>query len=156
LITTSSFSKVAYEEKLPFIPLEQEIDQLIAGGGKKMAVKLQVAKETAARIGEILSIKWCDVDFATKTLRINQPEKHSLPRICRISDKLVNMLNALPRKSERIFGNISVICCTKLLAYQRKQVANKLHNPRINQIHFHTLRHSTYNNSSATKTSKTL
>ena len=35
-----------HEHKIPFVPLEQEIDQLIAGCGKKMAVFLQGLKET--------------------------------------------------------------------------------------------------------------
>lgn len=35
------------EKKIPFIPMEQEIDALIAGSNKKLAAFLQLLKETA-------------------------------------------------------------------------------------------------------------
>jgi integrase/rubredoxin len=40
------------QEKIPFIPLEQEIDALIAGCSRKIATILQLLKETGIRIGE--------------------------------------------------------------------------------------------------------
>ena len=42
--------KIKAEQKLPFIPTEAEIDQLIAGCGKKTAAFLQVLKDTYRRI----------------------------------------------------------------------------------------------------------
>ena len=49
------FNKPRYEriEKLPFIPLENEIDLLIGGCSPKTSTVLQTLKETGARIGEI-------------------------------------------------------------------------------------------------------
>lgn len=44
--------KTRVERKLPFIPTEAEIDQLIAGMGKKTATFLQVLKDTGARSAE--------------------------------------------------------------------------------------------------------
>ena len=43
--------------KLPFIPKETEIDQLIAGCSQRMATFLQMLKETGARCGEIWTLK---------------------------------------------------------------------------------------------------
>jgi len=40
------------ERKIPFIPTKQEIDQLIAAAGKKLAVFLEMLKETGMRRGE--------------------------------------------------------------------------------------------------------
>jgi integrase len=61
-----NFNRPRYEriEKLPFIPLESEIDALISGTGPKTSTTLQLLKETAARIGEVWSLKWTDIDFA--------------------------------------------------------------------------------------------
>ncbi|RLG99355.1 hypothetical protein DRO19_02500, partial [Candidatus Bathyarchaeota archaeon] len=84
--------------KLPFIPTEQEIDTLIAGCGKVTAAALQIAKETGMRIGEILRLKWTDIDVERKLIVFNQPEKHGSQQIFRISDKLLKMINSLPRK----------------------------------------------------------
>ncbi|MEM1551688.1 MAG: tyrosine-type recombinase/integrase [Candidatus Bathyarchaeia archaeon] len=61
------------EESIPFIPLEREIDELIASCNKRTATLLQVLKETGARIGEVAKLKWIDFDPERRTLRI-QPE----------------------------------------------------------------------------------
>jgi integrase len=127
------------EKSIPFIPLEREIDELIASCNKRIATLLQVLKETGARIGEAARLKWVDFDTERRTLKIS-PEKGSNPRIFHISDKLAGMLNNLPRKNEYIFNpNTKAL----RLAYnkQRKKAAVKLNNPRLNYISFHTFRH---------------
>jgi integrase len=127
--------------KLPFIPHEREIDDLIAGCNRYIATFLQVIKETGARAGEVFNLKWIDIDLEGRTIRIT-PEKGSNPRIFRISNKLVGMLNSLPRRSERVFSNHSSLrslSCT--FERNRKRIAYKLGNPRILKISFHTLRH---------------
>ena len=53
-------------QKLPFIPLEKEIDDLIAGCGRKVATFLQLLKETGMRAGEAWKLKWTDIDFQRK------------------------------------------------------------------------------------------
>jgi integrase len=131
--------KYRAERKLPFLPLETEIDQLIAGTSKTVAAALQVAKETAARLGEIGRLKWTDVDFERRLIAVNEPEKGSNPRIIPVTAKCVEMLSHLPRKGERIFKNIK--CASATLIQQRNHLAYKLGNPRLRQIHFHTLRH---------------
>ncbi|MEM3629154.1 MAG: tyrosine-type recombinase/integrase [Candidatus Bathyarchaeia archaeon] len=106
-----------------------------------MAAFLQIAKETGARAGEIFDLKWTDIDFERKTLSIT-PEKGSDPRILRISDKLIAMLQNMPKKSERVFSNYKSLK-TLSLAFQRyrKRIAFRLGNPRLLRISFHTLRH---------------
>ena len=44
-------------EKLPFVPLEVEVDQLISGVGRKVATFLQLIKETGARAGEAWKLR---------------------------------------------------------------------------------------------------
>jgi integrase/predicted RNA-binding Zn-ribbon protein involved in translation (DUF1610 family) len=125
--------------EMPFIPTEAEIDQLIAACGKKLSALLQLIKETGVRIGEACRIRWIDLDLEQKTLRV-QAEKNSKPRIFRISDKLISMLNMLPKKNERIFPNIPQSLENRFRT-ARKRIALKLNNPRLMEIHFHTIRH---------------
>lgn len=127
--------------KLPFIPTEREIDEVIAGCSKQMATFLQVLKETGARRGEAYNLKWTDIDFVRRTIRINAPEKGSNPRIFRMSEKLVAMLGSLPRTRDRIWIYKTAYNLEKGFRRQRKRVAHKLGNSRILQIHCHTLRH---------------
>jgi integrase len=126
--------------KIPFIPTEKEIDTLIAGSGKKLATFLQLLKETGARSGELQNVKWTDLDYERRTIRI-APEKNSNPRILKVSSKCIGMVMTLAKKSQKIFGDINPNTLRTGLGHQRKRIAQKLNNPRLNQIHFHTLRH---------------
>lgn len=127
--------------KLPFVPTETEIDQLIAGCSRKFTPLLQLLKETGVRIGEASQLKWIDVDLENGTLRVT-PEKGSNPRMFQISNKLRAMLTELQRTatSEKVLPR-SVRNQRRIFQRQRKKVAAKLHNPRIEKITFHTFRH---------------
>jgi integrase len=125
--------------KLPFIPTEDEINNLIAGCNKKTSVFLQLLKETGMRCGEAFLLKWTDFNFENRTVDIT-PEKGSEPRQLKISTQLIAMLNSLPKETEQPFG-----CSNRHFArtfrIQRSKVAYKLKNDRIRKISFHTLRH---------------
>ena len=126
--------------KLPYIPLEKDVDELIASCGKKLSAVLQLLKETGMRIGEALKLNWDDIDVVQRTITLNNPEKNGTPRIFKVSEKLVMMLNRLPRDDNRIFANTWRGVFNNFNA-QRKRSAKKLGNPRLLKIHFHTLRH---------------
>ncbi len=129
--------------KLPFIPKETEIDQLIAGCSKRMATFLQTLKETGSRCGEVWRLKWDDIDFESKVVNIT-PEKNSNPRVTHLSDKLLDMLRQQPKNyGEYVFSrpNMRVDNHAVTFQQQRKRIAKKIGNPRILKIHFHTLRH---------------
>ncbi|MDH5787003.1 MAG: site-specific integrase [Candidatus Bathyarchaeota archaeon] len=108
--------------------------------GKKTATFLQILKESGARRGEIGRLQWTDVDTNSGTIRINSPLKGSSARIVRISGKAMAMINAMPRTSDYVF-NPNTSTMAKGFMKQRNRLAKKLQNPRLKQIHFHTLRH---------------
>jgi integrase len=141
---------------VPFVPHETEIDALISGSGKKMAVLLLTLKETAMRLGEAWQLEWKDLDIENRTLTCNHPEKHSKARIFKISGQLANMLENLPKINQYVFncgvrtqfGHEDIKTRMHnlkrqkaLLAHPRKRIAEKLKNPRILNIHYHTFRH---------------
>jgi len=121
--------------------LESEIDALIACSGKKISALLQLLKETGMRIGEALRLKWTDIDYKRNLIILNEPEKGSEPRIFKVSNLLISKLNKLPKTSEKIFGDKSREAVSNNFRIQRKRIANKLGNPRLLKISFHTLRH---------------
>ena len=128
--------------KIPFVPKETEIDQLIAGCTPKLATFLQLLKETRARCGEIWHCTEDDFDFITNTVTIT-PEKNSNPRIFKMSPKLVGMMQNLSRSygkyyfapPERTIDGFRIN-----FEQQRRRIATKLNNPRIKKIMFKTLR----------------
>jgi integrase len=131
--------RIKIEARIPFIPTETELDLLIASCGKRMATLLQTLKETGARISEAVKLKWIDLSTEQKTLNIT-PSKNSNPRLLPISNKLLNMINQLPHNEQTIFAkNISGLRTS--FDAQRKTTSQKLQNPRIQKISFHTFRH---------------
>jgi len=136
--------KCKTERKNPFIPRQEEINDLIAGSPQTVATLLQLLRETGARVGEALRLKWTDIDFEKQIIFLNEPEKGSDPRIFNKSDlspKLMNMLNSLPRINERVFGGKTRNSLKNTFSRVRARLANKLQNPRLLEVHFHTLRH---------------
>jgi integrase len=124
-----------------FIPTEEELNQLVAGLGKKTATQVQMIMETGMRIGECLSLKWASLNEKDNILTLNTPEKHSLPRVFKVSSKLLMMIQALPKKNEKIFGVTTAKDAQRCFARSRKKIAQKIGNPRLAKIHFHLMRH---------------
>lgn len=141
-LTWKDAPKYKLPQKLPFIPLEEELDQLIAGCSPQMSIFLQLLKETGMRRGEALNLKWTDIDLRTGTVRVT-PLKGGNPRLFKISSALVTRLNYLRRRntSDRVFSYKNAFYLQKSFEKQRKRIARKLENSRLLQIHFHTFRH---------------
>jgi hypothetical protein len=85
------------EEIIPFVPEEEDLDCLIAAcRSRQMATYLQCLKETFGDTGEVLRIEHEDVSGNIVT--INHPVKGHLPRQIEVSDRLIAMLNSLPKR----------------------------------------------------------
>jgi integrase len=135
-----NFRKWKNQSKIPWIPLESEVDQLIAACRLRMATFLQLLKETGVRSGEAWRLEWKDIDVEHGIVTVNKPEKNGLPRQLKVSSKLVAMVNSLPKVNSKVW-NGNVRSFTSSFMGQRNRIAKKLQNPRMKQIHFHTLRH---------------
>jgi len=131
-------------KRLPFIPLENEIDMLISALPRKISVFCQLIKETGARPGEAWNLKWTDINPHDNTITINNPEKNSNPRVIKVSSALISRILCLPRKTEWIFKpnpRAKLKTLARKFQRSRKQISAELHNPRIQKISFLTLRH---------------
>ncbi len=127
------------EEIIPFIPEEGELDQLIAAAhSKRMAAYLQTLKETYTDPGEAIPIE--REDIAGNLIAIKHPVKNHRPRTLQVSDKLIAMLNMLPRDSKRVFN-----CNYNNVGYGfnrlKKRVAARTKNDRILHIELRSFRH---------------
>jgi integrase len=97
-------------------------------------------KETGMRIGELCQLKRMDIDTERKAVSIT-PEKGSNPRILPISDKLIGMLNKLPRNHGEYVFQPKKRMLRDYFCTQRKKIAERFQNPRLMKISFHTFRH---------------
>ena len=133
------FSKPIYRriEKNVFLPYEEEVIQLISELPRSKAALCQLLKETGCRAGEAFQLKWADINNGVVSIT---PEKHSKPRQFQLSPKLLAMLQSLPRKGLKIWSS-NLHHFSDNFYRQRRVIADKLGNLRINSIHFHTFRH---------------
>jgi len=130
-------------EKLPFIPLDSEVEQLIGAMGLRYSAFLSLLKDSAARPLEAWNLKWKDIDFANSTVTIT-PLKHSKPRRLKLSTRTVNQPSQLTRNHDWIFGDGTLRTYQHFLRnfeLTRKDAAERLGNPRLRAISFRTLRH---------------
>jgi len=130
--------KYTQTESFPFIPTEQELDQLISAASKTIGTFLQGLKDTGADPGELAKLRWTDVNNETRTVNIT-PVKGHTPRILKVSQQFIDRLGQLPKKSERIFPKILGI--ESRFFDQRKRIAHKMSNLRLRKISFRTFRH---------------
>jgi len=131
-------------KKLPYVPHEKDIEQLIGGFANSIyAPFLQLLKETGFRPVEACRIKPGDFDLEGRKVTLNQPAKGSNPRQMRISLKLVGML--LPLISDTLTGER--IWRSKpdhiynTIRIRRSKLAKSLGNPALLRVNLKSFRH---------------
>jgi len=140
---TFKFEKYLKTRTLPYIPTEQQLDQLISSFSDKYAPFLQLAKESGFRPIEISRLTPKDFDFVQRIVNLNKPAKHSLPRQFKMSDKLTAMITPLilkTKQDERIWKAKPRHIQTNFLRIRNK-VAKKFGNSHIKKISLKTFRH---------------
>jgi integrase len=137
-----AFSEPRYarEDKLPFVPLQKELEAIMdASRNVREATFLRLLYETGMRVGEATRLQFKEFDFEKRTVRV-VPEKGSNARELKLSDRLCSMLKDLFKtKPDRPFPTFSG--ARKYLETTRKILAKSQNNPRFLLIHLHTFRH---------------
>jgi integrase len=136
--------KYPRETSIPHVPLEKNIDQLIAGfRNSKYAPLLQLLKESGFRPIEAFRLTPSDFDLEQQILTLNKPAKNSLPRQLKMSDKLTAMITPLIRKTSETQRIWSAKPRHIKRTYQltRDRIAKKLANLRLKQIKLSSFRH---------------
>ena len=127
-------------ERLPFVPLESELDKLIAATSKTVSTFLQGLKETGTDPGELMRLRWIDINKEARSVTINHPVKRHNPRILPVSTELIARLEMLPKKSERVWTCL-LHSMQGNFRRQRKRIVRQFANPRLHKIVFTTFRH---------------
>jgi integrase len=132
---------------LPHIPKEEDVNALVSGlPSKTIGTFSMLLKETGCRPGEAWLAEWVHIDFDRNTIVI-RAEKRSRSRELRIGSNLIARLNMLPKDRKYVFhdGKKEPIQglkdFTRVFQRQRKRLASKLANPKLQLISFRSLRH---------------
>jgi integrase len=99
---------------------------------------VKFALETAMRRGEILSLKWVDIDLLKRTAHL-QTTKNGDSRTVPLSTRAVQILQDIPRS---IDGRVFQIQKANL----HKHFTNGCKRAEIKDLHFHDLRHTAITN----------
>jgi integrase len=132
--------KVTIEDTIPFVPTEQEIDALVSASGRKLGTFLLSLKEIGGRVGELMRAQWIDIDPETGIINV-RPEKKGRARQVKLSSRLLAMIARLPKKNQYIFAKSRAGSLRNNLCNVRARVADRLQNPRVARITFHSIRH---------------
>lgn len=94
-------------ERPPIFLQRREYKKLLAclrrKGGKWMGPLVVILTLTGMRAGELLQLKWAEVDFEKKTLLVTGPtSKGKRNRLIPMHAQVVRALRALPRHGERV------------------------------------------------------
>ena len=130
-------------QPLPYIPLERELDQLIAGFGPKYSCFLQLLKESGFRPIEGSRLTPNDIDIERQIITLNSPAKYSRSRQFRMSKQLTSMIIPLIRKTqqnERLWS-AKPNSIRSDFGRKRRYLAKKLGNPKLVKITLKTFRH---------------
>ena len=147
-LTEVKLPHIRREDKLPFTPLESEIDTIIHSVRTKTATFLRLLKDTGCRPVEAWSIKWSDIELTNKCVTITGV-KYSNSRKLKLSEQTLNMLYALPKNNQFVFsksGNktnlgLEIEYFARNYTKARKRVSEKLKNPRIRLVTLRSFRH---------------
>jgi len=81
---------------------EDEITKLFSIEDKAFALYLKVMFYTFMRRKEVLSLRWDDLDFNKRLIRIRMP-KSQRPEIIPMADSVIPILKSIPQNGEKLF-----------------------------------------------------
>ncbi len=125
-----------------------ESDRLIKSASESIRPVLITALHTGMRRGEILSLRWPDLDFPRRVIFIKN-SKSGKPRKIPMSDPVYKALHDLPRVSEFVFYNRKTKTNIKDIKNRFHEACRKAKkdpkdtkDPGIVGLRFHDLRHT--------------
>ena len=125
--------------RLRFLTLE-ECDRLVGACiAPHMRALVIVALHTGMRLGEILNLKWADLDFASGILTVRD-SKNGTSRVIPLDSTLFELLSKWPRMagSDTVFPNAKGNRWT----YTNKAFRNARARAGLADLHLHDLRHT--------------
>jgi integrase len=132
-------------QKLPKIPLKQDIDTIIANAIKKLATAISISKDTGLRPIELTNLTLKHLDL-NKGIIYPETAKHGTPRALKITKQSLNILNNYIELknlniNSKIFGKWDSKRFGALFRHCRNTTAEKLAKQSIKTIRLYDLRH---------------
>jgi len=137
--------KYVQSSKMPKIPLESQIDAIIAQTSPKLATAISMSKDTGLRPTELMNLKLRDIDLV-KGAVYPTTAKGGSPRVLKIQNNTLNRLSKyLASKqigsADKLFGKWDSDAYGARFRSSRNNLAKKLGDESIKGIRLYDLRH---------------
>jgi len=106
----------------------------------KLYLLVLMAITTGARRGELLGLKWCDIDFERQTAYV-QTTKNGQPKVLPLTNDVINELTRFKQQDSSLIFN-SEVKPDKAFCFN-KQWKKALVTAEVDNFRFHDLRHTT-------------
>ncbi len=127
---------------------QEEIDRLLttcrASSNKNLYSIIRIALLTAMRYGEIVNLKWRDINFENHFLTLHET-KNGSKRVIPLTDKLIEILKSclsFGLEPEECIFTSGIHSVSKRTMSIRKSFATALKRAGIENFRFHDLRHT--------------
>jgi integrase len=134
------------DEEFDFLS-HDELEALLTCATPTERAMVAVAARAGLRRGEVVSLRWVDVDLAQRRLRVrrnvwrstSRPTKSKRARTVPLAGSVVAALSALPQAHERVFT-----AGAKPVGYEtaRRWLSSLCTRAQVRQVGWHTLRHT--------------
>ncbi len=118
-----------------------EIQQLLTAASESFRPILITALHTGMRKGEILNLKWADVDFTNRIITV-QESKSGKKRMLPMDDTLCETLGVLPARFQRGYVFPSPVKAGQPCYDFKRQFGKAVKKAGIHNFRFHDLRHT--------------
>jgi integrase len=141
-----TWTKPKYHEnaKMPKIPQEMKIENIMANSPLKLRTAIAMSTDTGLRPVELTRLTLRDVDLQNGRV-YPETAKHGSPRVLNLKNRTLNLLNKYIAEyksiSYRIFGTWNSDTYGKWFRHYRNKTAEKLQDPSIKAIRLYDLRH---------------
>ena len=128
---------VKEEQKLPEPLTDEEVEKLIAHSSGRLQALVIVAVDTGLRRSELFRLKWSDVDFKDKSLRILQT-KTKKPRVIPMTNRVQETLTSIKHEDRKKKLTARVFPFTDV----KKGLHGASERAGIGHVHPHRFRHT--------------
>jgi integrase len=132
--------KYKLEDKQVFIPIDDELQIAINSGSRTSIIFSYLLYETGARVNEGERLEWTDINLEHCQVTLKS-SKNGKAGTVNLSKQLINKLMSLPKTQKTVFKKR--VKGSRQVAFRNrmKRLARTHDNPRLEKIHYHTLRH---------------
>jgi integrase len=125
------------EQSRDYVLNKDEVSRLLEAADDELKKIILIALNTGLRRGEILGLKWSQVNFDDGIISLARTKSTKFHRVP-MNSVVLNILSSLERRGEYVFpgrwGRGHLIDCKKAFVDARKKAG-------LPEVHFHDLRH---------------